>query len=332
MSSLYGASTIGGVVNILSAPPESQGPSARVRVEGRSRRGLLEKGAQTVLPHEYFHLVQNAYDAEIERYFAEGTAQWAAKQLHPELTDLERFLPAYFSDTDRSLDAPPGGVVAAFLYATAIWPVFLSERHGAAIVREILEAQAAKGTTILEATETALSPKGSSLAAEFSTFATWNAATGARASTLGYPLSATYPMVETKELPSTIGASVKGVSSGLSAFYYLTSGDAARVVSIEADPKRNAAVAVPLSGGIAQLDRVAKLPARSRSMSALQPRTSPPRTSPPRTSQPRTSQPRALLPTCTAHSRPERRTPWRLRAARSGRGDSRRRARSSASC
>jgi hypothetical protein len=222
----------------------------------------FEQGAQTVLPHEYFHLVQDAYDAKMARYWAEGTAQWATKQLHPELTDLERFLPAYFTDTDRSLDAPPGGVVAAFLYATAIWPVFLSERHGAAIVREILEVEAAKGSTVLEATETALSPRGSSLATEFTLFAAWNAATGKLAGGGGYPLSMSYPMVETTDLPSTVGASVKGITSGLSAFYYRFAGDAARVVSIDADPRRNAGVAVPLVDGIARLDRIEPLPAR----------------------------------------------------------------------
>ena len=34
-SSLYGTSAIGGVVNVLTAPPEMQGPSARARLEGR---------------------------------------------------------------------------------------------------------------------------------------------------------------------------------------------------------------------------------------------------------------------------------------------------------
>ncbi|WP_437321801.1 TonB-dependent receptor plug domain-containing protein [Sorangium sp. So ce385] len=40
-SSLYGASAIGGVVNVLSAPPAHPGFSGRGRVEGRSRAGLL---------------------------------------------------------------------------------------------------------------------------------------------------------------------------------------------------------------------------------------------------------------------------------------------------
>ncbi|WP_438030801.1 TonB-dependent receptor plug domain-containing protein [Sorangium sp. So ce233] len=44
-SSLYGASAIGGVVNVLSAPPAHPGFSGRGRLEGRSRAGLLVQGS-----------------------------------------------------------------------------------------------------------------------------------------------------------------------------------------------------------------------------------------------------------------------------------------------
>ena len=44
MSALYGASAIGGIVNVLSAAPLHEGPSARARIEGRSRRGVLLQG------------------------------------------------------------------------------------------------------------------------------------------------------------------------------------------------------------------------------------------------------------------------------------------------
>lgn len=227
--------------------------------------GTFEKGAQTVLPHEYFHLVQNAYDAGMDRFWAEGTAQWATKQLHPELVDLERFLAAYLGSTSRSIDAPPGGVVASFLYGTAIWPVFLGERHGPAIVSAILEQQGAKGSAALEATESvlaSLTPSPSTLAAEFTTFAAWNAATGDRAGSSGYPLAASYPEVKTQALSAEVGASVKGITSGLSATYYLVTATAPRIISFEADPSRNAAVAVPIADGVALLEKSTPLPAR----------------------------------------------------------------------
>ncbi len=43
-SALYGSSAIGGVVNILTAPPRSTGPSGRARAEGRSHDGVLLQG------------------------------------------------------------------------------------------------------------------------------------------------------------------------------------------------------------------------------------------------------------------------------------------------
>ena len=51
-SSLYGSAALGGVVNILTAPPRLEGPSGRVRLEARSYRGLVAQanGAYRVKP------------------------------------------------------------------------------------------------------------------------------------------------------------------------------------------------------------------------------------------------------------------------------------------
>ena len=43
-SSLYGTSAIGGVVNVLSRGPDAEGPSGRLRLEGRSQPGYLTQG------------------------------------------------------------------------------------------------------------------------------------------------------------------------------------------------------------------------------------------------------------------------------------------------
>lgn len=43
-SALYGSSAIGGVVNVITAPPRVEGPAARARVEGRSHAGVLAQG------------------------------------------------------------------------------------------------------------------------------------------------------------------------------------------------------------------------------------------------------------------------------------------------
>lgn len=44
-SSLYGSAALGGVINVITGPPATEGGSGRLRLEGRSLRGLLAQGA-----------------------------------------------------------------------------------------------------------------------------------------------------------------------------------------------------------------------------------------------------------------------------------------------
>lgn len=215
-------------------------------------------GIRTVLPHETFHAVQNAYDADLDRFWAEGSAQWAAKELDPTLTDLERNLPAFFSQSARSLDAPPSGVTSAFLYGSAIWPVYLSERFGDDIVRTVLEKEAEQGDSAIVATGAVLSTMQSSLADAFPLFAAWNVATGPRTGSGGYLNALAYPEVDVREL-SNSGSSA--ITSGLASFYYHTQTDAPMQVELDTDGMRNRGLLVPFEGGQARVDQATPLPA-----------------------------------------------------------------------
>jgi hypothetical protein len=217
-----------------------------------------ELGIRTVLPHETFHAVQNAYDVDLDRFWAEGSAQWAAKVLAPTLTDLERNLPAFFSQSSRSLDAPPSGVTSAFLYGSAIWPVFLSERFSNDIVRSVLEQEAQQGEPTLTATDAVLRAMQSSLADEFPLFAAWNAATGARAGSAGYSNALDYPEVAVAELGNP---NSKAITSGLGSFYFHARTDAPMQVLLDTDDTRNRGLLLPLEDGRARVDQVAALPA-----------------------------------------------------------------------
>lgn len=222
----------------------------------------VSEGLRTVVPHELFHLVQDAYDADLERWWAEGSAQWAAKQVYPELQDLERFLPGYFDNPQRPLNEPPPGVVASFLYATAIWPVFLHERHGAALVREIYEGFAGDGASVLETTDLVLQARGSSLPRDFLQFAAYNAATGERATEdAGYRAAAEYPLVELTALPTHAGERSSGVTSGFGALYYSVASDEPVRLRLDADADRLAGLLLPLDSGQVRLDRAEALPA-----------------------------------------------------------------------
>lgn len=220
------------------------------------------EGLRTVVPHELFHLVQDAYDANVERWWAEGSAQWAAKQVYPDLLDLERFLPAYFESPWRPLNVPPTGVVASFLYATAIWPVFLEERYDAELVQEVYAGlQAAEGN-VLSAADAALQARGSDLGSAFLEFAQYNAATGVRApSSGGYAEAASYPDIElTATATVKSGDSFDEIMSGFGAFYYSLHADSPLALSLQADPARVTAALVPVVDGRAQLDAVQPLP------------------------------------------------------------------------
>lgn len=60
-SALYGSSALGGVVSFLSAPPPLDGWSGRVRVEGRSHRGLLVDGGGAARAHGWWAALDLAY-------------------------------------------------------------------------------------------------------------------------------------------------------------------------------------------------------------------------------------------------------------------------------
>jgi hypothetical protein len=235
-----------------------------VIVENDFSRGAYAdaaEGLRTVVPHELFHLVQDGYDAGVERWWAEGSAQWAAKQVYPDLGDLERFLPAFFESPWRPLDQPPAGVVSGFLYATAIWPVFLDQEYDDAVLREVFESLDGE-QSVLEATDSVLQARGSSLRDAHLQFAALNAATGDRApSAGGYAAAADYPMVELTPFAAAPGAALSEVAAGLGAFYYAVESEQPIELLLDADPERVAALLVPLREGRAEVEAAEPLPA-----------------------------------------------------------------------
>jgi len=244
-----------------------QGPALRCSsfmiVERRPQdRGYasFEEGARTILPHELFHAVQNAHDAAMDRYWAEGTAQWAADRLAPGLDDLDHFLPAFLGQPGRPMDLPPGGVTAAFLYGSAIWPLFLDLRHGPGLLRDALALQG-QGLGAHAAVAAALLAAGASPPDELLRFRAWNAATGPRADHGGYPEAASYPEVPYKPDPLRDSAEIQGVMAGLSAVYQPYQLGARQRLTLDADKERIRGIALPIAGGKVQLQHGQELPA-----------------------------------------------------------------------
>jgi hypothetical protein len=217
----------------------------------------VNEGFRTVVTHELFHAVQNAYSTQMEAFWAEGTAQWAMKTLHPELRDCEAQLPAFFKEPKRSLDTPPAGAAVGYLYGAAVLPLFLSLRYGESIVREIFEAEGAGAKTV-DATASALEAKGSSMAEAMPLFRAWNVATKDLAGTGGYPNAKSYPGITAVE---ALADGATAITSGLGSFAYRGTLDTATKISLETDATRNAGVLVPVIDGAPDLEQAKVLPA-----------------------------------------------------------------------
>jgi hypothetical protein len=219
-----------------------------------------QEGFKTVITHELFHVVQNGYDSQLDRFWAEGSAQWAMKTLHPELADFENQLPPFFAAPDHSLDALPSGAVAGYLYGSAVWPLFLTLSEGDGTVKAILEHETNGKMKAMDATNAVLTAKGSSVGQAFTLFSAWNAATKGLLPLAGqgYPDAAKYPGVKKAALAD--GAT--GITSGYSSYAYQGTLDTPTTISLTTDAARNGGLLVPITvDGKADLANAKPLPA-----------------------------------------------------------------------
>lgn len=222
------------------------------------------EGFRTVVPHELFHLVQQAYASNDEAWWSEGSAQWAAQQVYPELEDLERFLPAFFAHPERALDFPAVGAAADISYGAAIWPIFLRERFELDTPRQVFEALGAGAPTVLAATATVLDGWGRELGSTFAEFARWNGATGSRAGAGGYVAARDYPEVALEPLGDDVPSEVAGTLAGLAARYFVVESRTRRTLSLAGSAGRVGAWLVPFAeNGRALLASAAELPTTS---------------------------------------------------------------------
>lgn len=142
----------------------------------------LEMAVQTLTSHELFHAVQHSYESDSPIWYTEGTAVWAERLYDPDNEDYLWFAEEYLADVGRSLDEPPTGPVPGFAYGTCLWWGFLSERLGDQIIVDLaasLEWDGQNKDTLIEM-NSLIEQYGSTLNEEWSTFASWNLATGGR--------------------------------------------------------------------------------------------------------------------------------------------------------
>jgi MYXO-CTERM domain-containing protein len=206
----------------------------------------VTEGIKSVVPHEIFHLIQNAYASEQPASWTEGSAVWAVEQLYGDgNADFERFLASFLTKSFRPFDRPVAGFGDSYPYGAALWPYFLARRDGPKIVVEAWEAS--ESAVFLDAIAAVLEARGGSLEATFAEFTRWNLFTGPRAAGGNYPNAAAWARVP--EEPG-IDAGGRIFLEGMSARYVpITVGADPRVAVRPTGGIRVAAWIVPLGGG-----------------------------------------------------------------------------------
>ena len=144
--------------------------------------------------HEFFHAVQFGIDwRETEdlgsetldrRYWMEMSAVWMEEEIYDHINDYYSYLPYFYNIPEASLqqfatstDLHP--------YASVVYPIFLSEKFGRDIIRDIwlLCGSMEPGPSFLRAADSAIFLASDSIEnweTAFSEFALWNYLTGER--------------------------------------------------------------------------------------------------------------------------------------------------------
>jgi hypothetical protein len=194
----------------------------------------LEIAIRLVSSHELFHAIQSAYATNISGLLSEGTAVWASEAFDAEAGDLERQARPYFERPDSSLAEDPAGT-DPIRYGASIFFEHIDEHADRNALRRMFEILADSADEWPAALDAALKEQGSSIAAQFASFAEWNLFTADRADPeRAYKRGDQLPKI--KETAVDPGYSDEAVRVfPLAARYYTLKADAADSVSAKAD-------------------------------------------------------------------------------------------------
>lgn len=149
-------------------------------------------------PHEFMHAIQLTYNGYMTAWWwGEQQAVWMSEVVYDELNGYLLELRWFFSAPYRSLTTQDG----AFEYAACVWPMYLGQRFGNDVMRQILDTSA--HTTMIYAVGDVLAGHGSSLAEEFRTFTEWNYFAGSRDDGQHYEEGAYFPEVAVEAVCGT---------------------------------------------------------------------------------------------------------------------------------
>lgn len=166
--------------------------------------------------HEYFHSVQFGIDvteaedyntSQPKRYWMEMSAVWMEEEIYDNINDYYFYIPIFFNRPGRSIQQF-SSFVDLHPYASAVFPIFLSELFGPNVIKAIWSrcGTLGAGASFLDASEAIFdsiltSPDiDKTFPLVFRQFTLWNYFTGTRAGLLpggiqGYSEAAAYPLI-----------------------------------------------------------------------------------------------------------------------------------------
>ena len=129
-------------------------------------------GLHVTAAHEFFHAAQFGYDWLEDLWFMEGTAVWIEDEVYDGANDLLRYLGerSPLGRPDVPLDAGHSG----YEYGAWLFWRYLSEHHGAGIVRSAWTRAVGDDAYSLRAIRRALAARGSGLTTAFAGFGAAN--------------------------------------------------------------------------------------------------------------------------------------------------------------
>lgn len=169
--------------------------------------------------HEFFHAVQFGIDvSEFEvdtivigdettyfarRYWMEMSAVWMEEEIYDNINDYYAYLPYFFNYPRVSIQQFKSTIADFHPYASVVFPIFLSEKFGRDIIKDIwLRCAEWRGPNFLMATELAVDSiigGDSGMPTAFRDFALWNYFTGDRVcfapDDIGYSEKEWYPAI-----------------------------------------------------------------------------------------------------------------------------------------
>jgi len=117
--------------------------------------------------HEFFHVIQFAYDTQDQVWFLESTATWMEERVFDGANDNRRYLPA---SSMKKPDQPIDTQNRSAEYGNWVFHESYTQRLGSRLVREAWYRAAQPGIDALEAMDGALKAHGSSLKGSFARF------------------------------------------------------------------------------------------------------------------------------------------------------------------